>query len=168
MRPSAARSLAGCSSPRSPRSSLFRSCSPCCAVRNNLKTWLQRIREDCMTEQLVTGKRLLWFLVVPAVLACSAFVTVYARRTSSESLAATTKTLALQNVNVVHAAPGSPVTDLTVPGTVQAFSESPIYARTNGYLRIWNADIGAQVRKGQPLAVIDAPEVDQGLRSEER
>jgi RND family efflux transporter MFP subunit len=109
------------------------------------------------------GRRLLWFLVVPVVLACSAFVTVYARRTSNESLAATTKTLGLQNVNVVHAAPGSPVTDLTVPGTVQAFSESPIYARTNGYLRVWNADIGAQVRKGQPLAVIDAPEVDQEL-----
>ena len=109
------------------------------------------------------GKRLLWFLVIPAVLACSAFVTVYARRTSNESLAATTKTLALQNVNVVHAAPGSPVTDLTVPGTVQAFSESPIYARTNGYLRVWNVDIGAQVSKGQPLAVIDAPEVDQEL-----
>jgi RND family efflux transporter MFP subunit len=109
------------------------------------------------------GKRLLWFMVIPALLACSALVTAYARRTSNQSLAATTKTLALQNVNVIHAEPGSPVTDLTVPGTVQAFSESPIYARINGYLRVWNADIGAHVRKGQLLAVIEAPEIDQEL-----
>jgi len=109
------------------------------------------------------GKRLLWFLVIPALLACTAVVTVYARRTSNASLAATTKTLALQNVNVIHAELGSPVTDLTVPGTVQAFSESPIYARINGYVRAWNVDIGAHVRKGQLLAVIEAPEVDQEL-----
>jgi RND family efflux transporter MFP subunit len=109
------------------------------------------------------GKRLLWFLVIPALLACSALVTAYARRASNESLAATTKTLALQNVNLIHAELGSPATDLTVPGTVQAFSESPIYARINGYLRVWKADIGAHVRKGQLLAVIEAPEVDQEL-----
>jgi RND family efflux transporter MFP subunit len=109
------------------------------------------------------GKRLLWLLVIPALLACSAFVTAYARRTSNESLAASTKTLALQNVNVIHAELGSPVTDLTVPGTAQAFSESPIYARIGGYLRVWNVDIGAHVRKGQLLAVIEAPEVDQEL-----
>ena len=109
------------------------------------------------------GKRLLWFLVVPALLACSAFVTAYARRATNQTLDVTTRTLALQNVNVIHAELGSPVTDLTVPGTVQAFSESPIYARINGYLRVWNADIGAHVRKGQLLAVIEAPEVDQEL-----
>jgi RND family efflux transporter MFP subunit len=109
------------------------------------------------------GKRLLWFFVIPAMLACSAFVTAYARRTGNKSLAATTKTLALQNVNVIHPEPGSPVTDLTVPGFAQAFSDSPVYARINGYLRVWNADIGARVRKGQLLAVIEAPEVDQEL-----
>ncbi len=109
------------------------------------------------------GKRLLWFLVIPALLTCFAFVIAYARRMRSESLAATTRTLALQNVSVIHAEPGSPVTDLTFPGTVQAFSESPVYARINGYLRVWNADIGARVRKGQLLAVIEAPEVDQEL-----
>jgi RND family efflux transporter MFP subunit len=108
-------------------------------------------------------KRLLWFLAIPAALACSALVTVHARRASNDSVAATTKTLALQNVNVVHAELGSPVADMTVPGTVQAFSESPVYGRISGYLRAWNADIGAHVRKGQLLAVVDAPEVDQEL-----
>jgi RND family efflux transporter MFP subunit len=101
--------------------------------------------------------------VIPVVLACSALVTAGARRASQQGVVATTATLATQNVAVVHATPGSPVTDLTVPGTVQAFSESPVYARISGYLRAWHADIGARVRKGQLLAVVDAPEVDQEL-----
>jgi RND family efflux transporter MFP subunit len=109
------------------------------------------------------GRRLLWFLVIPVVLACSALVTARARRASNQSVAATTQSLAMQNVTVVHATPGSAVTDLTVPGTVQAFSESPVYARISGYLRAWNADIGTHVSKGQLLAVVDAPEVDQEL-----
>jgi RND family efflux transporter MFP subunit len=110
-----------------------------------------------------TGRRLLWFLVIPLVLVCSALVTAYGRRASNQSVAEATKALATQNVSVVHATRGRPVTDLTVPGTVQAFSESPVYARVSGYLRAWNADIGTRVRKGQLLAVVDAPEVDQEL-----
>src|ERR1700738_2337869 len=109
------------------------------------------------------GKRLLWFLLVPALLACSAFATTFARRATDSRLASTTKTIALQNVNVIHAELGSPVTDLTVPGFVQAYSESPVFARISGYVRVWNADIGTRVRKGQLLAVIEAPEVDQEL-----
>jgi RND family efflux transporter MFP subunit len=109
------------------------------------------------------GRRLLWFLVIPLLLACSALLTARARRASNQTVAATTKMLAVQNVSVVHAALGSPVTDLTVPGTVQAFSESPVYARISGYLRAWNADIGTHVGKGQLLAIVDAPEVDQEL-----
>jgi RND family efflux transporter MFP subunit len=58
--------------------------------------------------------------------------------------------------------PGSDL--LQLPGTVQAFYEAPIYARTSGYLRVWYTDIGASVKKGQLLAEIDAPEVDQQLR----
>ena len=53
--------------------------------------------------------------------------------------------------------------ELILPGTVQAFVEAPIYARTNGYLKTWYTDIGSVVKKGQLLAEIDAPEVDQQL-----
>ena len=125
----------------------------------------QQIEKLSATDQPTSakGKRLLWFLVIPALLTCAALVTAHARRAGNTSLAATTKTLALQNVNVIHPQLGTPATDLTVPGFVQAFSESPVYARINGYLRVWNADIGAHVRKGQLLAVIEAPEVDQEL-----
>jgi RND family efflux transporter MFP subunit len=51
--------------------------------------------------------------------------------------------------------------DLTLPGTVQAFVEAPIYARTSGYLKAWRTDIGTRVSKGQLLGEIDTPEVDQ-------
>jgi RND family efflux transporter MFP subunit len=53
--------------------------------------------------------------------------------------------------------------NLVLPGTVQAFVEAPIYARTNGYLKIWHTDIGTEVKKGQLLAEIDTPEIDQQL-----
>jgi RND family efflux transporter MFP subunit len=58
-------------------------------------------------------------------------------------------------------APGSEA--LILPGSVQANYEAPIYARTNGYLRIWHTDIGTPVKKGQLLAEIESPEVDQQL-----
>src|SRR5258705_8097883 len=53
--------------------------------------------------------------------------------------------------------------ELILPGTVQAFVEAPIYARTSGYLKTWHTDIGSVVKKGQLLAEIDTPEVDQQL-----
>src|SRR5262249_22319810 len=54
--------------------------------------------------------------------------------------------------------------ELNLPGTVQANIEAPIYARTNGYLKAWKHDIGAAVKRGDLLAEIDAPEIDQQLR----
>jgi RND family efflux transporter MFP subunit len=53
--------------------------------------------------------------------------------------------------------------NLVLPGTVQAFVEAPIYARTNGYLKVWHTDIGTEVKKGQLLAEIETPEIDQQL-----
>jgi RND family efflux transporter MFP subunit len=53
--------------------------------------------------------------------------------------------------------------ELVLPGTVQAYIEAPIYARTNGYLKTWSVDIGSTVKKGEILAEIDTPEVDQQL-----
>ena len=53
--------------------------------------------------------------------------------------------------------------ELILPATLQAFSESPIYARTSGYVSHWYADIGQHVGNGEVLALIDSPEVDQQL-----
>ena len=58
-------------------------------------------------------------------------------------------------------APGSEA--LVLPGSMQAYYEAPIYARTSGYVRAWYTDIGTPVKKGQLLAEIETPEVDQQL-----
>jgi len=60
---------------------------------------------------------------------------------------------------------GAPRQELILPGTAQAFTDAPIYARTAGYLRKWYANIGARVRKGQLLAEIDSPEIEQQLQA---
>ena len=66
-------------------------------------------------------------------------------------------------VSVVQPKRGAPIEELILPGNVQPFISSPIYARTDGYLKKWYFDIGAHVKAGQLLAVIDAPEMDQEL-----
>ena len=110
-----------------------------------------------------SGKRLLWFIVVPLLLAGSAFFGMRARQRQSQQLANVTKSLEVQSVDVIHPERGKSNSDLNLPGMIQAFSQSPVYARVDGYVRTWYVDIGAHVRKGQLLAEIDAPEVDQQL-----
>ncbi len=110
-----------------------------------------------------SGRRLLWFLLIPAVLASSAFFVTHARQQTSQQLVETTRSLEVQTVNVIHPERGQSSSDLTLPGMIQAFSQSPIYARVDGYVRTWHVDIGTHVTKGQLLAEIDAPEVDQQL-----
>jgi RND family efflux transporter MFP subunit len=79
------------------------------------------------------------------------------------SLGKDTAESAMPTVVTVKAERSTMGEDLVLPGAVQAFIEAPIYARTNGYLKAWNTDIGTQVTKGQVLAEIESPEVDQQL-----
>ncbi len=90
-------------------------------------------------------------------------ITLFQRRTQYQALAKETETLAIPTVAVIHAETESTQEDLVLPGTMQAYVESPIYARTNGYLKKWYHDIGSRVRSGELLADIDTPEVDQQL-----
>src|SRR5438067_1276211 len=76
-----------------------------------------------------------------------------------------TRETAVPAVAVVTPERGAPKEEIVLPGTIQAFTDAPIYARTNGYLRKWYADIGAHVRAGQLLAEIDTPELDQQLQA---
>jgi RND family efflux transporter MFP subunit len=75
-----------------------------------------------------------------------------------------TRDLSVPTVAITSAERGSPTEEITLPGTIHAYSDASIYARTNGYLKKWYADIGTHVRAGQRLAEIDAPEVDQQLQ----
>jgi RND family efflux transporter MFP subunit len=106
----------------------------------------------------------MWFLAPVVVLAAGAFFTVRSKAASEAKVASTTKTLAVQHVSVVHPERGNPGTELSLPGTTEAFTESPIFARTSGYLKLWTKDIGSRVKTGELLAVIETPELDQQLR----
>jgi len=72
-----------------------------------------------------------------------------------------TAAMAEPQVSVVLPKPAAPSQEIVLPGNVQPYITSPIYARINGYLKKWFFDIGAHVKKGQLLAIIEAPEVDQ-------
>jgi RND family efflux transporter MFP subunit len=88
---------------------------------------------------------------------------IESRREVRASLSSTARSSSKVPVAVVHAKPSDTADDLVLPGNIQAYLETPIYARTNGYLKKWYVDIGGRVRQGQLLADIDTPEVDQEL-----
>ena len=85
------------------------------------------------------------------------------RMRAERELKTTTEELAVPTVVVTQPRQGAPQTEIVLPGNIEAFTDSPIYSRTNGYLRKWYADIGAHVKKGELLAEIETPEVDQQL-----
>ena len=108
-------------------------------------------------------KALLIILLVLLVLGVSAAVSVFSRIRASRALARETERESIPVVAVVHPSSETPDEQLVLPASVQAYEESPIYARTNGYLLRWNKDIGSHVNKGDLLAEIDSPEIDQEL-----
>lgn len=73
--------------------------------------------------------------------------------------------LSIPTVNYVLAAPGQSLAGMLLPAEVRPYVEAPIYARASGYVTNWTVDIGAQVKAGQLLAVIDTPELDQELEA---
>jgi len=83
--------------------------------------------------------------------------------THDRALAKETERETVPTVAVVKPLAEKPDEDLVLPGSLQAYEESPIYARTSGYLVRWYKDIGSRVEKGELLAKIDTPEVDQEL-----
>ena len=98
-----------------------------------------------------------------AVLALVIYSGIHSRAMAEARLAQRTEQAAIPTVDVVFPREGAPTQEIVLPGNTQAFSDSPIYARTSGYLKRWYFDIGAHVQKGQLLAEIETPEVDQQL-----
>ena len=97
------------------------------------------------------------------VLITAGTVTLLSKKSEEDALAKETDAAAVPTVAVVQPLPQSANDELVLPGNLQAYIESPIFARTNGYLLRWYKDIGSKVQKGELLAAIDTPEVDQQL-----
>jgi RND family efflux transporter MFP subunit len=106
-------------------------------------------------------------VLILLILVVIATVGILRRMKADTVLAERTDALAAPTVTVAPAQPGSPVDTLTLPGNVTAYTDSPIYARTDGYLEHWYFDIGAKVKKGALLAVIATPELDRQVTQAE-
>jgi RND family efflux transporter MFP subunit len=89
---------------------------------------------------------------------------VFTRARQGAAVRAETAQMAVPSVSVVSPQRSAPSQEIVLPGNMQPFMGAPIYSRTNGYLKRWHADIGAHVSKGQLLAEIETPEVDQQLQ----
>jgi RND family efflux transporter MFP subunit len=107
-----------------------------------------------------------WLALAIAVIAVVALLAsgIWSRVKARNTLNTETAQAALPAVSVVSPKRTAPADEIILPGNVQPFITSPIYARTNGYLKKWYFDIGAHVKQGQLLAVIETPEVDQQLQ----
>jgi RND family efflux transporter MFP subunit len=109
------------------------------------------------------GPMLRWFIVLFVVFVVLGVYALLQRRTEHRVLAEQTERMAVPYVSVIRATRIEGESAMVLPGTLKANVESPIYARTNGYLKKWYRDIGSHVEKGELLAEIDTPEIDQQL-----
>jgi RND family efflux transporter MFP subunit len=112
----------------------------------------------------ISGRFAILLLVVLLVVAVLVAIGgIIPRLQARKALAAETRTLAAPEVIALPPKAGVPVQDVVLPGNIYAYTDSPIYSRTDGYLEKWYFDIGAHVRKGQLLATVSTPEIDQQL-----
>ena len=119
--------------------------------------------------QLAAGGRL---IIVLLALLCAGFaflifLGIGSRIEAEKGLERKVKSSAIPVVTVIHPETGSKAQEIELPGTTEAFTEAPIYARTSGYLKQWYLDIGAHAKRGELLAEIETPELDQQLEQAE-
>jgi RND family efflux transporter MFP subunit len=111
------------------------------------------------------GRRRYWIALVAFLAVAAAFAFgVLPRVKARNTVRAETVQMAVPSVAVTQPKAAPPAQEIVLPANVQPYSSAPIYARTNGYLKRWYFDIGAHVKKGQLIAVIETPEVDQQLQ----
>jgi RND family efflux transporter MFP subunit len=122
------------------------------------------VNNEPVTNQPVPRRRLVMIGVVGiaiAVIVVAAGVTL--RAVDARNLKTWTNAQVVPTVNVIHPVSAANGPTLDLPSHLEAYSRAPIFARVSGYLKSWNVDIGAPVKAGQLLAVIESPELDQQL-----
>lgn len=107
-----------------------------------------------------------WIALIVIVVILLAVIAygIISRTAAEHSLEKATTVSAIPTVETVHPSSSKLSDEIALPGNTQAFTDTPIYARTSGYLKKWYFDIGAHVRKGQLMAQIETPELDQQLQ----
>ena len=105
----------------------------------------------------------LWLLLAAACLVAAALIGLVARQVQFKKLQQTTSALSEQFVAIVRPEKVPAKVTLNLPGQTQAYTQAPIFAQVNGYLKKWYTDIGAKVKMGDILAEIDTPALDQQL-----
>jgi RND family efflux transporter MFP subunit len=114
-----------------------------------------------------TGRSRGWALtlvvIVTLVAVCVAVVGIFQRKHANAELETYTNSTAAPTVSLITPKPGASAREIVLPGNIQAHTVAAIYARTTGYVKSWSYDIGSHVRKGDLLAVIETPELDQQL-----
>jgi RND family efflux transporter MFP subunit len=105
------------------------------------------------------------YLAIALIVAASLLASgIWSRVKARKTLSGETAQVAITAVSVISPKQTAPAQEIVLPGNIQPFITAPIYSRTNGYLKKWYLDIGAHVKQGQLLAVIETPEVDQQLQ----
>ena len=122
------------------------------------------MQESNAARPTASRRSLLVFLVIALIIAVLLAVFGMLRRSHAESkLKKYTETTAEPPVSLVKPTQQQSAAEIVLPGNMQAFTLAPIYARTTGYVKAWYHDIGSHVKKGELLAVIETPELDQQL-----
>ena len=121
--------------------------------------------ENPTTPKRRGGSTVKWTAILLAVIVVALVIGsgILERIRAEDSLAKTTEDAATSTVDIIHPSLDATGNELVLPGNAQAYSDVPIYARTGGFLKSWNFDIGSHVRKGQLLVELEAPEVDKQL-----
>ena len=125
---------------------------------------VETVRAHNQPEPSKPKRRWLYALLALVIAAIVYISGVLPRVKARETAKRETEQLAIPSVSVVQPKKTAPSQEVVLPANVQPYISSPIFARTNGYLKRWYVDIGAHVKKGQLLAEIETPEVDQQLQ----
>ena len=110
-----------------------------------------------------SGRRWLMVSSIAVVVAGVLTFGIWSRVKAEANLRTATAQMAVPSVSVVQPKAAAPAQEIILPGSVEPLISSPIYARTDGYLKKWYFDIGAHVKAGQLLATIQSPEIDEQL-----
>jgi len=126
----------------------------------------QRPHQDAEPEPRRSLPTAVWVAgsCVAVLLAAAIVYGLLFRAAAERRLTETTHASAVLPVSVVHPTITGTASEIALPGNTQAYNDTPIYARTNGYLKQWFVDIGGHVKQGQLMAIIETPEVDQQLQ----